>query len=76
MVLRKTPPELASDIMDKGMILSGGGSLLRGIDQLIAKSTGVPCFLADESLFCVAKGTGIALEAITTGERVFPTVSS
>jgi rod shape-determining protein MreB and related proteins len=61
-VLRDTPPELASDIMDKGMIISGGGALLRNLDQLIAKATGVPCFLADDSLFCVAKGTGAVLE--------------
>jgi len=61
-VLRNTPPELASDIMDKGMVLSGGGGLLRNLDQLIAKSTGVPCFLADEAFFCVAKGTGAVLE--------------
>jgi rod shape-determining protein MreB len=61
-VLRETPPELAADIMDKGMVVSGGGALLRNIDQLIAKMTGVPCFVADESLFCVAKGTGVVLE--------------
>ena len=61
-VLRKTPPELAADIMDKGMIISGGGALLRGLDELIAQSTGVPCFIADESLLCVAKGTGVVLE--------------
>jgi len=62
MVLRDTPPELASDIMDKGMVISGGGALLRNLDRLIAKVTGVPCFLADESFFCVAKGTGAVLE--------------
>jgi len=61
-VLRETPPELASDIMDKGMIISGGGALLRNLDQLIAKATGVPCFLAEDALFCVAKGTGAVLE--------------
>ncbi|MBU3918903.1 rod shape-determining protein [Patescibacteria group bacterium] len=61
-VLRDTPPELASDIMDKGMIISGGGALLRNLDQLIAKATGVPCFLADDAFFCVAKGTGAVLE--------------
>ncbi len=61
-VLRNTPPELASDIMDKGMVISGGGALLRNLDRLIAKATGVPCFLADESFFCVAKGTGAVLE--------------
>ena len=61
-VLRDTPPELASDIMDKGMVISGGGALLRNLDQLITKATGVPCFLADDALFCVAKGTGAVLE--------------
>jgi rod shape-determining protein MreB and related proteins len=61
-VLQETPPELAADIMDKGMVLSGGGALLRNMDQLISKTIGVPCYVADEPLFCVAKGTGIALE--------------
>ncbi len=61
-VLRNTPPELAADIMDKGMILAGGGSLLRNIDQLIAKSTGVPCFVGDRALYCVIKGVGVVLE--------------
>jgi len=61
-VLRVTPPELSADIIDKGMVVSGGGALLRNIDKLIAKSTGVPCFIAKEPLFCVAKGTGIVLE--------------
>lgn len=61
-VLRDTPPELSADIMDKGMVLSGGGSLLRNLPELIVKSTGVPCTLAEEPLLCVAKGTGIVLE--------------
>ena len=61
-VLRDTPPELSSDIMDKGMVLSGGGALLRNIDELIAQSTGVPCFIAEDPLSCVAKGTGVVLE--------------
>jgi len=61
-VLRDTPPELSADIMDKGMILSGGGALLRNMDELIAQSTGVPCFIAEDPLLCVAKGTGIVLE--------------
>ena len=60
--LRETPPELSSDIMDKGMIISGGGALLRNIDELISEATGVPCFLAEEPLFCVAKGTGAVLD--------------
>ncbi len=61
-VLRETPPELSADIMDKGMVLTGGGSLLRNLPELITQSTGVPCILAEESLYCVAKGTGVILE--------------
>jgi len=61
-VLRDTPPELSADIMDKGMILSGGGALLKNIDELITKTTGIPCFIAQDPLLCVAKGTGIVLE--------------
>lgn len=61
-VLRDSPPELSADIMDKGMVLSGGGALLRSIDEMIAKSTGVPCFIAEDPLLCVAKGTGVVLE--------------
>ena len=61
-VLRDTPPELSADIMDKGMIISGGGALLRNIDGLITQSIGVPCFIAEDPLLCVAKGTGVVLE--------------
>jgi len=61
-VLKDTPPELSADIMEKGMVLTGGGSLLRNLPKLISKSTGVPCILADESMYCVAKGAGIILE--------------
>jgi len=61
-VLRETPPELAADIMDKGMVMTGGGSQLRNIDLLIAQNTGVPCFVAQDPILCVAKGTGIILE--------------
>lgn len=61
-VLRKTPPELSADIMDKGMVLTGGSSKLRNLDVLIAQETGVPCFKADEPMLCVAKGTGVVLE--------------
>src|SRR5476651_1703622 len=57
-VFQETPPELAADIMDKGMILSGGGALLRNLDQLITKTIGVPCYVADDPLFCVIKGIG------------------
>lgn len=61
-VLRDTPPELAADIMDKGMVLTGGGAQLKNIDLLMAKNTGVPCFVAQEPILCVAKGTGVILE--------------
>jgi len=61
-VLRSTPPELAADIMDKGMILTGGGALLRNVDRLIAQATGVPCFVGEEPLYCVVKGIGVVLE--------------
>lgn len=63
-VLRETPPELSADVMDKGMVLAGGGALLRNIDELISQATGVPCFLAEEPLLCVAKGTGVMLESL------------
>ncbi len=63
-VLRDTPPELSADVMDKGMVLSGGGALLNNVDKLIAQETGVPCFVADDPLLCVAKGTGIVLESL------------
>jgi rod shape-determining protein MreB len=61
-VLRETPPELSADIIDKGMILSGGGALLRNISERISQETGVPSFLAEDPLLCVAKGTGVVLE--------------
>jgi rod shape-determining protein MreB len=68
-VLRDTPPELSADIMDKGMIISGGGALLRNIDNLIAESTGVPCFIAQDALLCVAKGTGTVLDNLDSYKK-------
>lgn len=68
-VLRDTPPELSADIMDKGMVVSGGGALLRNIDILISQNTGVPCFIADNPLVCVAEGTGTVLENIDHYKR-------
>lgn len=62
LVLQQTPPELAADVMDKGIVISGGGALLRNIDTLFTKVTGVACQVAEEPLLCVAKGTGIAVE--------------
>jgi rod shape-determining protein MreB len=61
-VLEQTPPELSSDIIDKGMVMSGGGALLRNIDKLLTQVTGVPCHVAEDPLNCVALGTGRALE--------------
>ena len=62
LVLEQTPPELSADIIDKGMVMSGGGSLLRNIDKLLTQVTGVPCHVAESPLDCVAIGTGLALE--------------
>jgi rod shape-determining protein MreB len=61
-VLEKTPPELASDIIDRGMVLVGGGALMRNIDKLLTKETGVPCYVAEDAMACVAIGAGRALE--------------
>ena len=69
LVLRDTPPELSADVMDKGMVLAGGGALFRNIDKLISQSTGVPCFVVDEPLLCVAKGTGQVLESLDTYKK-------
>ncbi|MFA5777028.1 MAG: rod shape-determining protein, partial [Parcubacteria group bacterium] len=63
------PPELAADVIDKGMVLSGGGALLRNLDQLITKTIGVPCYVADDALFCVIKGIGIALDNLEVYKR-------
>lgn len=68
-VLQDTPPELAADVMDKGMVLSGGSAKFRHLDQLITRVTGVPCYVADDPLLCVAKGTGIALENLELYKR-------
>lgn len=69
LVLRETPPELSADVMDKGMILSGGGALLHNLDKLITEATGVPAYLAEDALLCVARGTGLALENLDTYKR-------
>lgn len=68
-VLQETPPELSADIMDKGMVISGGGALLKHVDQLITKTIGVPCYVADDALFCVIKGVGIALDNLEIYKR-------
>ena len=61
-VLEQTPPELSSDIIDRGMIITGGGALLRNIDKLMTKVTGVPAYIAEDPMLCVIKGAGAALE--------------
>jgi len=69
-VLQEAPPELAADVMDKGMVLSGGGALLKHIDQLITKTIEVPCYVAEDPLFCVIKGIGIALDNLEFYKRI------
>ncbi len=69
--LDQTPPELASDIIDRGIVMTGGGSLLRGLTKFIAKNTGVPVFLADNPLICVVLGSGKFLEQIKKFERQY-----
>jgi len=61
-VLEDVPPELSSDIIDKGIVMTGGTSTLKNFDNLLAKETGIPCYVAEDALFCVAKGTGVVLE--------------
>lgn len=68
-VLQKTPPELASDVMDRGIVMTGGGSKLRNFDQLMTKVTGVPCQLSEDSELAVVKGTGIAVENLNEFKR-------
>ena len=62
--LERTPPELAADIIDRGIVMTGGSSLLRNLDRLLCKETGMPVYVSDEALACVALGTGIAVENI------------
>jgi rod shape-determining protein MreB len=68
--LEKTPPELSSDIMDRGIVLAGGGGLLRNLDQLVSSQTGIPVMRAEDPLLAVVRGTGKALENIEILRRV------
>ncbi len=68
-VLQETPPELASDIIDNGIMMTGGTSMLRNFPELVFRRTGVKAMLAEDALYCVAKGTGIALEHLDTYKR-------
>ncbi len=68
-VLQETPPELSSDIIDNGIIMTGGSSLLRGLPELVYRKTGVKARVANDAIYCVAKGTGIALEHLETYKK-------
>lgn len=68
-VLQITPPELSADVIDKGMVLSGGTALLRNMDKLFTQATGVTAYVGDEPLLCVAKGTGVALDNLESYKR-------
>lgn len=71
-VLEKTPPELAADIIDRGMVLCGGGALLRNMDRLLSRETGVPAYVADNPIACTVLGTGRALEDLDIMRRTVP----
>lgn len=68
-VLEDTPPELAADIIDKGIVMSGGTSLLQNFDKLLTEETGVPAHVAEDALFCVVRGTGVVMENIELWKR-------
>ncbi len=68
-ILQKTPPELVADIIEKGIVISGGSALLRHIDQLFSRAIGVAAYVADDPMLCVAKGTGIALDNLDSYKR-------
>ena len=72
--LEKTPPELASDIVDRGIVMTGGGSLLRGIDMLLREATNLPITVAEDPLSCVVLGTGKILDDPTQYEKVLMSV--
>jgi len=73
MTLERTPPELAADIIDRGIVMAGGGSLLRGLDRLLTEETGMPVTLTDDPLGTVALGIGRALEELGTLKKVLIT---
>jgi rod shape-determining protein MreB len=75
MTLERCPPELAADLIDKGIMLAGGGALLRGIDRLIAEETGLPVFVAEDPLKAVANGTGVVLQEIETMSKAIANTS-
>jgi rod shape-determining protein MreB and related proteins len=69
--LEQTPPELGADIAEKGMVLTGGGALLRDVDRLLMEETGLPVIVADEPLTCVVRGSGQALEKMEKLGSIF-----
>jgi len=69
--LEQTPPELGADIAEKGMVLTGGGALLRDLDRLLVEETGLPVIVAEDPLTCVARGSGRALEEMDKLGNVF-----
>ena len=71
-VLEKTPPELSSDVIDRGIVMTGGTSLLRNLDNLLTRETGIPCHLTEDPLTCVAMGAGLALEHYSILRRNLP----
>jgi rod shape-determining protein MreB len=64
--IEETPPELVADIMDQGIVLAGGGALLAGLDRRVAEATQMPVHVADDPLTCVARGTGVVLQELST----------
>ena len=73
LTLEKTPPELAADLVEKGIVLTGGGALLKNLDKLLSKETNMPVYIADEPLECVVRGTGKVMEEL---ERLKPVLIS
>ena len=71
LTLEKTPPELSSDIMEKGIILAGGGALIQNLDKLLIDNTGMPVYVAEEPLNCVVRGSGKTLDDIDKLKSVF-----
>ena len=71
--LERTPPELSADIIDRGIVMTGGSSMLRNLDRLLSQETGMPVFVSDEALNCVALGTGIAVENVDVYKKGFMT---
>ena len=73
-VLEQTPPELVSDVIDRGMAMTGGGALLRNMDHLLTQETGVPCYVAENAIACTALGAGRALENYQLIRRTLPAI--